>query len=103
MKRYKYTDSSGTRWRMEGSRPVSAFADSALAQQKRLKEKIKEELPPKEVRDWMKKHTEEVNKLNDGTLDKSTFGLGMIAMWRYLNKKIKDKQTNEKGKEKGTS
>jgi len=54
-----------------------------------LKEKSQEitkRFPPKEVMDWMRQKTDEIDKLNGGTLDKSTFMLGMQTMWYHMNK-----------------
>jgi hypothetical protein len=49
---------------------------------KEKSEKLAKRFPPKEVMDWMRQKTEEVDKINGGTLDKSTFMLGMQAMWK---------------------
>lgn len=57
---------------------------------KRIKEKMKESIPPEEIREWMRKKAHETDKINGGTLDKNTFMLGMMAMWSYMDKKAKE-------------
>ncbi len=42
--------------------------------------------PPKEIQEFMKNKTKEVDEYNGGTLNKSTFRLGMFCMWDYLKK-----------------
>ena len=51
------------------------------------KKRMEERMPPDEVMKWMKDKADETDKINGGTLDKSTFMLGMMAMWSYMNKK----------------
>lgn len=51
------------------------------------KKRMEERMPPKETLEWMRKKADETDKMNGGTLDKSTFMLGMMAMWSYMNKK----------------
>lgn len=58
------------------------------------KKRMAERMPPKETLEWMRKKAEETDEMNGGTLDKSTFMLGMMAMWSYMNKKAKENGTN---------
>lgn len=46
--------------------------------------RLQNTLPPKETLFWMNMKTEEVNSINNGTLSKLDFKLGMMAMWSYI-------------------
>ena len=48
--------------------------------------RMESKFPPQEIMDFINRKTEETNVINGGGLDKSTFMLGMVCMWSYLNK-----------------
>ena len=56
------------------------------------KKRNADDFPSHEILKWMKEKTDATDKLNGGTLDRSTFMLGMMAMWSYMNKNAKDNE-----------
>jgi hypothetical protein len=52
----------------------------------RLRQRIKDNLPPEDVRKYIEEKTQATFKLNEGNLDKESFRLGMYAMWSYMKK-----------------
>jgi hypothetical protein len=62
-----------------------------LQEMKKRKQERKEEMlkrmPPKEIMEYVNKHTADTFNLNKGKLDKESFKLGMLAMWLHLIKK----------------
>jgi hypothetical protein len=66
-------------------------SEKFLKAKEESKKKIRDTFPPKEVMEFMRTKAEETNKLNKGKLNKSTFMLGMMAMWSYMDKQNKKK------------
>jgi hypothetical protein len=64
------------------------FIKHLKKQMQDTKERMEKNFPPKEISDFIKQKTDEVNELNKGKLNKSDFALGMICMWHHLKDKI---------------
>lgn len=71
----------------EGTK-AGKFIEELLQHQKEFKEKVKREVPSKEIHEHINKKTEDTYNCNGGNLDKESFKLGMYSMWYYLNKKL---------------
>lgn len=65
------------------------FLKRLTERQEEFKKKVMESSPPQEIIEYIEVFAEKTNKLNNGSLDKQTFKLGMMAMWYHLNKKTK--------------
>ena len=64
------------------------FIKSVKESRKLWEEKVEKNKIPQHILEFMSKKTEEVNTLNEGTLDKSTFKLGMMCMYDAIINKV---------------
>jgi hypothetical protein len=71
----------------EGSKGA-AFVREMRKRKEVLQQKMRERMPPKEVMKMINEKTAETYELNkaNGTFDKDSFRLGMMAMWVELKK-----------------
>ena len=62
------------------------FIEELKKSKEESKERIAAMYPSKRIMELMKEKTQQTYDLNKGTLDKSTFQLGMMAMYFLLDK-----------------
>jgi hypothetical protein len=62
------------------------FFEGAAARKEENRKRIEATFPPENIRKLMAEKVKEVNETNRGTLDVSTFSLGMTCMWMLLDK-----------------